>query len=64
MDLNEIPMQKKAQLTQRLTMAIDEGLKRDLMELKYQYGIDISEWIRKMIRSELPRIKDACQKQF
>lgn len=56
-DLREIPMQKKAVLTERFTLAVEESLKRDLMELRYRYNIDVQEWIRDMIRKNLTKIK-------
>jgi hypothetical protein len=62
LDLGDIPRLEKAALTNRITIAIDETIKRDLMQLKYQYGIDTAEWIRSLIRREIFHVKEACEK--
>lgn len=55
-------MQKKAFLNRRFTLAIDEELQKELMALKYQDGIDISEWIRQLVRTNIPILKKLCER--
>ncbi len=62
-EMDEIPLTRKALLTQRIMVAVDERTKHDLMILKHQHRVDITEWIRKLIRSELPKIKLACERK-
>jgi hypothetical protein len=58
MDSVEIPKLRDAFLSERFMLAIDPEMKRGLMELKYTYGVDITEWIRRMVRSELPKLRE------
>lgn len=60
LNIDQIPKSKKAVLTQRVNIAIDEGMKKDLLELKGQ-GVDVNEWLRRLIRKELPKVKQFCQ---
>lgn len=62
MNFSEVPMQKKAFLNRRFTLAIDEELQKELMALKYQEGIDVSEWIRQLVRTNIPILKKLCER--
>jgi len=57
MDLQEIPKLKHALLTERLMLAVDPEMKKSLEDLKRNHDIDVSEWIRRILRSELPKLR-------
>lgn len=52
-----IPMLKKRVLDDQLNIAIEKPLKEELRSLKSKHNVDYNEWIRGLIRQELPNIK-------
>ncbi len=50
---NSLPVLKKKNLTERITLPVDTELKQKLTELKLVHGIDVPEWIRRIIRSKV-----------
>lgn len=54
-----IPRIKKAVLTQKLNIAIDDQTKRSYEMLKESHGIDVAECVRRAVRAELARLRDA-----
>lgn len=61
-DLGHIPKIEKSSLSDAITLRIDGITKRDLDQLKYQYGIDTAEWLRKVIRREIDHVKQTWEK--
>lgn len=57
MDKNDIPSLKKKTLTERITLPLESGLKSELESLKRDHGVDTSEWLRRLIRAELPKLR-------
>ncbi len=54
---NKLPMLKKAKgLTERITIPCDPALKEDLARLKKEKGVDVTEWIRQMIKDNMKRL--------
>lgn len=58
MDRMEIPRLKHAVLTGKILVAVEPEIEKDLKDLKHNHDVDISEWLRRLIRSELPRLKE------
>lgn len=54
--MEELPLRKNPQLNDRLTLALDRELKTSILELK-QKGLDHQEWIRMILRREVPKAK-------
>jgi hypothetical protein len=54
---NDIPRIKKAVLTQKLNIAVDESTKSDYDTLKSRHGIDVAECVRSAVRREIKRLK-------
>lgn len=54
---NDIPRIKKAVLTQKLNIAVDEPTKTDYDMLKSRHGIDVAECVRRAVRTEIERLK-------
>lgn len=52
-----IPMLKTKKLDDQLNIAIEKPLKAELRSLKEKFGVDHNEWIRDLIRSNLPALK-------
>ena len=52
-----IPRLQKAKLTERITLPIEPEIKNDLAELKNIHSVDVSEWLRSLIRLNLPKLK-------
>lgn len=62
-DLNKemresIPMLRGRVLDEKITVPLERAVKAELVELKLQKGVDVLEWIRGLIRRELPRLKE------
>lgn len=55
--MQSIPMLKKKTLTAKVNVAFEEPVHADLEKLKREYGVDTMEWIRSLVRSELPKLK-------
>jgi hypothetical protein len=55
--MNGIPMLKKRKLDDQLNLAIEKALKQELRALKEQHDVDYNEWIRSLIRRDLPGLK-------
>ncbi len=53
----EIPRRKRPRLTERVTLSVDPGMRAELTELKDKKNVDVSEWLRGLIRRELPLLK-------
>lgn len=51
-----IPMLKKKKLDDQLNIAIEKPLKAELRALKEKYGVDHNEWIRELVRANLPAL--------
>lgn len=51
-----IPLLKGKRLVERITLAIEKDLYEELMHAK-ENGVDHTEWIRMIIRAELPKLK-------
>jgi hypothetical protein len=52
-----IPMLKRIRLDDRVTVPMERELKSEIMRLKSDQGVDVLEWIRQLIRKELPTLK-------
>ena len=55
--MQAVPMLKGKSLDKRMTMGIDGSTLSELQKLKSDHRVDISEWIRGLIRAELPKLK-------
>jgi hypothetical protein len=55
--MSEIPMIKKAVLTERLTVPVDKKLKEALSKLKDEKGVNVPELVRIAIREKLDQMK-------
>lgn len=53
---HSIPLLKGKRLVERITLAIEKDLYEELMQAK-EKGVDHAEWIRMLIRAELPKLK-------
>lgn len=49
----ELPKLKERLNTEKISLAVPEKLKKDLESLKYNKGINVSEWLRRIIIREL-----------
>lgn len=52
----ELPRLKGPSHTQRLTIPVDPDLKSRLARLKAEKQVDVTEWIRRLIRKELEKL--------
>lgn len=50
-------MLKKKVLEEMISVRLEKSLHADLLKLKASYGVDTGEWIRSLIRSNLPALK-------
>lgn len=50
-------MLKKNILDARMMVALDKATLTELQKLKTAHGVNTTEWIRSLIRSELPKLK-------
>ena len=55
--MQNIPMLKKKTLEEMITLRLDKQLHTELVNLKAVHGVDYPEWIRSLIRNELPKLK-------
>jgi hypothetical protein len=55
--MQDIPRVKKAVLTQKLNIAIEDDLHSRLGKLRSDYGIDVAECLRRVIRKEADRLE-------
>ena len=55
--MQTIPMLKKKTLTAKVNVALEEHTHAEIEKLKREYGVDTMEWIRGLIRQELPKLK-------
>lgn len=54
----DLPKLKERVNTEKISVAVDGEMKRDLENLKYLKRVNVSEWIRQLVRRELPKVKD------
>jgi len=52
-----IPLLKRKTLDDLLGLPIDKDTKKDLLDLKHKHGVDHLEWVRILIRENLPGLK-------
>lgn len=57
MDEIEVPMQRGHINKRNLTVAMEPSLREELRILKDDKGVDINEWVRRLIKRELPQLK-------
>lgn len=57
-----IPMLKKKRLDQILGLPIESDLKKELLELKHVHDVDHLEWVRQLIKTNLPLIKEKLER--
>lgn len=57
MERSEIPKLKNAVLTGRVLLAVEPEIERALKDLKHNHDVDTSEWLRRLIRAELPKLR-------
>lgn len=55
--MNAVPMLKRKFLEERVTLPLDKATANDLRQLKSLHGVDTMEWLRAIIRTELPKLK-------
>jgi len=52
-----IPLLKQKRLDSLLGLPIDSDTKKDLLDLKHKHGVDHLEWVRQLIKDNLPLLK-------
>jgi hypothetical protein len=57
MEHKEVPILRHQILQARLTLAIKTETKERLQALKHQKKVDITEWIRALIETNLPALE-------
>lgn len=57
MNIPNIPRLKGKRLDGFIGLPIEGVVKKELQELKHAHDLDHLEWIRQLIRSELPNLK-------
>lgn len=57
----EIPKKKSATLTKRVLLAVDDDLKELIDTLKNTSNYDIPEYMRMILRRELPKLANKGQ---
>lgn len=57
LSMQSVPMLKRKTLTAKVNVALEETTAQELERLKRQYGVDTMEWIRGLIRQDLPKLK-------
>jgi hypothetical protein len=54
--MKDVPKLKRHTLTERFTLPVDKGMRDQLYSLKENHNINISEWVRRILRRELDSI--------
>ncbi len=52
-----IPLLKTKKLDSLLGLPIEGETKKELLDLKHKHGVDHLEWVRGLIRENLPALK-------
>lgn len=55
--MNRVPLLKKKTIDTNYPLPIDSATKAELRALKADHGVDTNQWLRSLIRSELPKLK-------
>lgn len=55
--MQSVPMLKRKTLVEKINVALDTETYKELRQIKDVNGVDTMEWIRGLIRSELPKLK-------
>lgn len=61
--MDEIPLLKRATLTEVLTIRVDRDIAESFRVLRAKHGLDGAELVRAFLRQELPRIKKKLENQ-
>lgn len=55
---DDVPMQKSAVLTKKIALAVDPDTKERWDRLTKEKRVDTAEWLRGLLRSELPKLEE------
>ena len=53
----EVPIIHSKRFTEQVSIKVDENTHTILRRLRYDHGVNVNEWIRRLIASELPKLK-------
>lgn len=59
----EVPMLKRKVLDEFLGLPIEAETKQELLTLKHEFGVDHLEWVRRLIRANLPALVEKYQRE-
>ena len=55
--MNDVPLLKKKTIDTNYPLPIDTATKVEMRRLKAENGVDVNAWLRKLIHTELPKLK-------
>lgn len=57
--MTAVPKLRGRVLDEKLTVPMEGDLKKELMAYKHEKDVDVLEWIRMIIRREMPNLRKA-----